>query len=212
MGIFKKNPPSSGAIYDLKHFAQKSEQILWPEEIMLARGLVNEGDDPTGEKALMNRAFGGSSQKYFAVTNWRAIVGFMGSGLVSSEPYESSAPRLWSEGKKYFYSYSNPVLRGSSAEVSTLEITQIMFTALKEVMHNGIPKNIPTAELQLIKKDWGPGPLGDFGRAKSGRDFMFIFVCSYCSNTFPAEDDADSHPEKAPKSCHTCLRVNTGTA
>jgi len=211
MGIFRKSTPSTGAQYDLKHFAHKTEQILWPNETVLARGLVNEGDDPTGEKALMNRAFGGSSQKFFAVTNWRAIIGFMGSGLVSSEPFEKTAPRLWNEGKQYFYSYSNPVLRGSSSEVSTLEITNNMFQALKEVMHNGIPENLPNSELQLIKKDWGQGPLGELGRAKSGRDFMYIYVCSYCSNTFPADDDADEHPEKAPKNCHTCLRLNVAS-
>jgi hypothetical protein len=208
MGLFRRNTPATGAIYDLKHFANKSEQILWPEEVILARGLVNEGDDPTGEKALINRAFGGSSQKFFAITNWRVIVGFMGSGLVSSQPYASSTPRLWNEGKQYFYSYSNPMLRGSSEEVSTLEITSSMFTVLNDVIQNKIPKNSPVAELQLIKKDWGSGPLGDLGRAKSGRDFIFLYVCSYCSNTFPADDDADSHPEKAPKTCHTCLRIN----
>jgi hypothetical protein len=175
---------------------------------VLARGLVNEGDDPTGEKALMNRAFGGSSQKFFAVTNWRVVIGYMGSGLVSSQPYETTAPRLWNEGKQFFYSYSNPVLRGSSSEVDTLEITSNMFQALKDSMHNGIPSNKPEAELQLIKKDWGSGPLGDLGRAQSGRDFLYLYMCSYCSNTFPADDDADSHPEKAPKSCNTCLRTN----
>lgn len=208
MGLFRRNTPATGAIYDLKHFANKSEQILWPEEVILARGLVNEGDDPTGEKALINRALGGSSQKFFAVTNWRAIIGFMGSGSVSSQPYEITAPRLWNKGKQYFYSYSNPVLKGSHRETETLEITRTMFEALKEVIHQGIPKNSPKAELQLIKKDWGSGPIGDLGRATSGRDFIFLYVCSYCSNTFPADDDADSHPEKAPKTCHTCLRIN----
>jgi hypothetical protein len=132
MGLFRRNTSATGAIYDLKHFANKSEQILWPEEVILARGLVNEGDDPTGEKALINTAFGGSSQKFFAVTNWRVIVGSMGSGLVSSQPYALSTPRLWNEGKQYFYSYSNPVLKGSSAETETLEITRTMFEALKE--------------------------------------------------------------------------------
>jgi hypothetical protein len=210
MGLFRKTAAVTGSVYDLKHFANKSEQILWPQEEMFARGFASEGDDPTGEKAFMNSAFGGSPQKYFAVTNWRAIVGYMGSGLVSSEPYELTSPRLWNEGKHFYYSFSNPVLRGSSAEVSTLEITSNMFQALKSAMHNGIPKPAPTAELQLIKKDWGAGVLGDMGRAQSGRNYMFIYVCSYCSNTFPADDDADTHPEKAPKQCHTCLRANIG--
>jgi len=192
----------------MKYFAGKSEQILWPNEEMLARGLVSEGDDPTGEKADMSQLFGGSPQKYLAITNWRAIVGYMASGSISSEPYANRAPRIWNEKSKYFFSLSNPVLIGSSSQTETFEITMKMFQALKEVVHNPIPSPVPTAELQLIKKDWGGGILGELGRNQSGRDFMFVYVCSYCGNTFPADQDADLYPENAPKVCHTCLREN----
>jgi hypothetical protein len=62
-------------------------------------------------------------------------------------------------------------------------------------------------EINLAKKSWGEGPLAELAKQKSGRDYMFVEVCSTCLGTMLVSDEMEKAQEKKNLYCQTCLRI-----
>jgi hypothetical protein len=69
------------------------------------------------------------------------------------------------------------------------------------------PSQLEQTQIHLSRKSWGEGPLAELAKAKSGRDYMLVEVCTACGGTMLVPDDIEDAPEKGNVQCIICLRM-----
>jgi len=209
MGIFGKSSsrPDFNRFSE-QHFRTGVLRVLWESEELLADGFFEDGPDPLGEEDGLKGIFGGNSHTYLAATTWRIILGYLANGNFVSFEYFNTEPQNRKVGSKIYFTYSNPVLKASSSPTfrSTYSISKEVAEAIEKNMKNRKPALSEQTQIQLSRKSWGEGPLAELAKIKSGRDYMFIEVCSKCTGTMLVPDDIEIAPEKGNFECLICLR------
>ncbi len=209
MGFFSKGPkkPIFGKFPE-RHFTEGVQRILWNGESLLADGFFEDGPDPLGQDDGFQGMFGANSHTYLAATNWRIVLGYLANGNFSSHEYVDTEPHISKNGKRFFFTYTNPLLRdsGSPSFRSTYNISQEVAEAIQINSGNRKPVQAENTQIQLSRKSWGEGPLAELAKVRSGRDYMLIELCTACDGTVLAPDDIETSPEKGVIECPTCLR------
>ncbi len=209
MGIFSKGPKKpTFSKFGEQHFREGVRRILWNGESLLADGFFEDGPDPMGHDEGLQGMFGANSHTYLAVTNWRIVLGYLANGNFSSHEYVDTEPQINKNGNRFFFTYTNPLLRDSGSPTfrSTYSVTQEVADAIQGNAVNKKPAQAEVTQIQLSKKSWGEGPLAELAKVKSGRNFMLIELCLACNGTMLAPDDIETSPEKGVVECGTCLR------
>ncbi len=210
MGIFSRGSRKpTFTSYSEKYFKEGVLSVLWKDEELIADGFFEDGPDPLGEEDVMKGMFGGNSHTYLAVTNWRVILGYLANGGFSSHEYADTEPIVKRSGGRFYFTYSNPVLKASNSPTfrSTYSVSKEVAEAIEQNLVSVKPTRLEVTQIKLSQKSWGEGPLAELAKLKSGRDYMLVEVCLACSSTMLVPDDVESAPEKGNRQCQTCLRV-----
>jgi hypothetical protein len=210
MGFFSKSASKPVfSRFSEQHFRTGVLRVLWEGEELIADGFFEDGPDPLGEEDGLKGIFGGNSHTYLAATNWRIILGYLANGDFVSFEYSNIEPQNRKAGSKIYFTYSNPVLKASNSPTfrSTYSISNEVAAAIERNLKNIKPVQSEQTQIHLSRKSWGEGPLADLAKLKSGRDYMFIEVCTKCTGTMLVPDDIESAPEKGNLQCRTCLRI-----
>ena len=210
MGIFnKRTSKPEFSRFSADHFKNGVRRVLWEGEELFADGFFEDGPDPLGEEDGLKEVFGGNSHTYLAATNWRIILGYLANGDFASFEYFNTDPRIRKVGSRIYFTYSHRALKASNNP--TFRSTYSVTKEIAEVIENNIMniKPIPseTTQIHLSRKSWGEGPLAELAKLKSGRDYMFIEVCTKCMGTMLVPDDIEIVPKVGNLQCRTCLRI-----
>ncbi len=143
------------------------------------------------------------------MTSWRVILGYLANGAFSSHEYADTEPMVREIGGKFYFTFSNPVLKASNSPTfrSTYNVSSEVAEAIEQNLASLRPTRLEVTQISLSKKSWGKGPLAELARHKSGRNYMLVEVCSACSGAMLVPSDIHTAPEKGNRQCQTCLRV-----
>jgi hypothetical protein len=210
MGFFGRAEKKPEFInFSADHFKTNVQRILWDSEILIADGFFEDGPDPLGEEDPMKGFFGGNSHTYLAVTTWRIILGYLANGEFSSHEYSESEPQVRRNSSKFYFTYSNPMLKvsGSPTYRSTYSVSKEVSESIENNMGGVRPSIREATQIYLSRKSWGNGPIAELAKSLSGQDYMLIEICKSCNGNLIVPDDIESSPEKGNTGCYVCLRA-----
>ena len=175
----------------------------------MAEGFYLDGPNPSGDGNPFRGLHGSNPYTYVALTNWRAITGYLANGNFASYPYSTTDVEINRIGSKGYVTFFNETFKniGSPLSSSTYEFPNPVLLLLHDVKGASMPSENESTKIRLTRIGWGEGPLADLARLKSGREFQLVEVCSRCNSQMIADADIEQNPEKRRSQCGSCLRI-----
>jgi len=206
----------SKAKFQEAHFLKQLESILWKSETVLHSEFVKEGNDvpqkdprfTSTQKQASTKSFAGHPFHYLAITKWRIILGYPGSGVAASFPFAKNEITVFSDeaGKN--------ICIATKYDTSTKYDTYIVSENFSKILETNRKNLIPTpaeqTEFLEYPEDWGKEAANDgqrliaeISKKKSGSDYAIVKQCKVCGERV-------SSPEIYPAGffdhCHRCFR------
>lgn len=206
----------SKAKYQEVHFLKQLESILWKNETVLHSEFVKEGNDvpqkdpcfTSIQKQASTKSFAGHPFHFLAITEWRILLGYPGSGVVASFAFEKNEVSLFSDesGKNVCIATKYDTRTNYDTYIISENSSEILETNRK----NPIPTPAEQTEFLEYPEEWGEGAAHDGQRLiaqmamkQSGSDYAIIKQCKVCGEkVFTPE----IYPQGYFDHCHRCLR------
>lgn len=212
---FGQDLPSK-ARFQEAHFRKQLETILWKNETVLHSEFVKEGNDvpqkdprfTSTQKQTSTKSFAGHPFHYLAITKWRILLGYPGSGVVASFSFEKNEVTLFSDesGKNVCITHKYD----KSTDYDTYIVSENFSKILETNRKNPIPTPAEQTEFLEYPEEWGRGAehdgqrlIAQIAKKQSGSDYAIVKQCKVCGERI-------SSPEIYPANyfdyCHKCLR------
>ena len=198
------------------HFVKQLESILWKNETVILSEFVKEGNDvpqkeprfTSTQKQSSTQNFAGHPFHYLAITKWRFLLGYPGSGVVASFAFAKNEATIFSDenGKN--------VCIATKYDASTKHDSYIVsenFSKLVEANRsNPVPRPAEKTKFLEFHEEWNEGAendgqrlIAEIAKKQSGSDYAIIKQCEVCGKRV-------SSPEVYPVGyfdyCRKCLR------
>ena len=219
MGLFNRHTNKlKFTNFSEQHFKSGVKRILWKQELLLADGFFEHGPDPSGLGGLPQGLFGANQHTYIACTDWRVIFGYLANGNFSSYEYKNINPQIQKKHNQYLFTYSDPetiainvaLTAKNVSNLSPLETYRVSKQVADAIVHNASglkPSQSEITQITFANKEFGESFLGEYAKAKSGRDSIPMEKCSTCDGTmFPLKESEQTSQPGNPI-CTICLRV-----
>ena len=206
----------SKARFQEAHFVKQLESILWKNETVLLSEFVKEGNDVSekdpyftaSQKQAEAKSHYGHPFTFLAVTNWRILLGYPGSGVVASKTFAKAVVTLFTDqnGKN--------VCIGTQYDKSTSYDTFIVSEGLATVIESNLSNQIPIPEERTnfleYPEEWGEGAanagqklIAEMSKKQSGSDYAIVKQCEVCGERVFSPE---IYPVGYFDHCHRCLR------
>jgi ribosomal protein S14 len=222
MGIFgKKSKLPRNSKFDEAYLLQLVNKVVWDSEVVQVHDFFIDGNDPgdlkdgfpakpKNEHAQM---LCGTPYSFLCLTNWRILVGWIGTGIISSFPYDAGKFEILNDENglnlRFTKSHSKPKNRH---EVSTYQVSKDFANAVENLKLNKRPKKTEFTDIEVIEEDWAKGSqhaghelIAKMAQKAAGTAMAEVAVCSKCGNR-------TGSPRSFPKGyfdmCRICLREN----
>lgn len=209
----------SKAKFQEAHFRKQLETILWKNETVLHSEFVKEGNDVPQkdprftfiQKQASTKSFAGHPFHYLAITKWRILLGYPGSGVVASFAFAKNEVTTFTDeaGKNLCITTKYD----KRTDYDTYIISENLSKMLEANCSNPIPTPAEKTKILEYPEEWGEGAehdgqrlIGEIAKKQSGSDYAIVKQCQVCGERVFS-------PELYPKDyfdfCHKCLRENT---
>jgi hypothetical protein len=209
----------SRAKFQEAHFVKQLGTILWKNESVLLSEFVKEGNDvpqkdprfTSTQKQESTKSFAGHPFHYLAITEWRILLGYPGSGLVASFAFAKNEVTIFSDGDGKIVCIATKY--DKRTDYDTYIISENMSKILEANCSNPIPTPAEQTQFLEYPEEWGQGAehdgqrlIAQIAKKQSGSDYAIVKQCEVCGQRV-------SSPEMYPRGyfdyCHKCLRKST---
>lgn len=206
----------SKAKFQEAHFLKELESILWKSETVLHSEFVKEGNDvpqkdprfTSTQKQASTKSFAGHPFHYLAITKWRILLGYPGSGVVASFAFAKNEITIFADenGKN--------VCIATKFEKITNYDSFIISDSFSKVVEANCSNPIPTpgekTEFLEYPEEWGEGAehdgqrlIAQIAKKQSGSDYAIVKQCKVCGERIFSPE---IYPAGYFDHCHRCLR------
>ena len=206
----------SKAKFQEAHFIKQLESILWKGERVLHSEFVKEGNDvpqkdprfTSTQKQASTKSFAGHTFHYLAITKWRILLGYPGSGVVASFAFAKNVITIFSDenGKNICIATKYDQTTKYDTYIVSEKVTKLVETNRK----NPIPT--PADETQFLEypEHWGEGAehdgqrlIAEIAKKQSGSDYAIVKQCKVCGERVFSPE---IYPAGYFDHCPRCLR------
>lgn len=222
MGIFgKKSKLPRNCKFDEAYFLQFVNQIVWDYEIVQVHDFFIDGNDPEDLKDGFSaktknehaQMLCGTPYSFLCLTDWRILVGWIGTGIIFSFPYDAGKFELLNDENglnlRFTKSHSKPK---TTYEVSTYQVSKNFAEAVEKLKSNKRPRKAELTNIEVIDEDWAKGAqhegqelIAKMAQKIAGTKMAEIAVCAKCGTR---TGSPRSFPKGSFDSCRICLREN----
>ncbi len=209
----------SKAKFQEAHFVKQLGTILWKNESVLLSEFVKEGNDvpqkdprfTSTQKQESTKSFAGHPFHYLAITKWRILLGYPGSGVVASFAFAENEVTLFSDeaGKNICIATKYD----KRTEFDTFIISDNFSKMVETNRSNPIPTPAERTQFLEYPEEWGEGVehdgqrlIAQIAKKQSGSDYAVVKQCEVCGErVFSPEIYSKDYFD----CCHKCLRKST---
>ena len=222
MGIFgNKSKLPKNVKFDEAFFLQLVNKVMWDSEFIQVHDFFIDGNDPANlsdgfpAKAKNEHAqmLCGTPYSFLCLTDWRILVGWIGTGIISSYPYDAGKFEILVDENgvnlRFTRSHAKPTSR---YEVSTYQVSTGFADAIEKLKSNERPKKAELTQIEIIEEDWAKGAqhsgqelIAKLAQKAAGTEMTEVAVCAKCGDR---TGSPRSFPRGSFDSCRICLREN----
>lgn len=218
----RKSKLPRNAKFDEKYFLNQIDKITWGSESNLGWGFFTRGDDPeylknsfsAKQKNEWVEMLSGTPLTFVCITNWRIISGWVGTGAMSSFPFDLGLFETFDDKHGINLRFSDNPTPTEAHEVSTFVISEEFRNLFLAAKNNVRPGNADMTSIYLIEEDWNAGSenagqelIARMAMKQSGEPMLTLAVCESCGLR---TGSPDKWPAGSFDFCRLCLRKNTG--
>jgi ribosomal protein S14 len=222
MGIFgNKSKLPRNTQFGEAYFLQLVNKVVWDSEVVQVHDFFIDGNDPGNlsdgfpAKAKNEHAqmLSGTPFSFICLTDWRILIGWIGTGSISSFPYDAGKFEILSDenGLNLRFTKSRG-LPTKSHDVSTYQVSPDFATAVEQLKSNKRPKKAEFTNIEILKEDWAKGAqhagqelIAKMAQRAAGTEMAEVAVCAKCGNR---TGSPRSFPRGYFDACRICLREN----
>ena len=204
------------AKFQESHFVSQLNSILWKSEKVLHSEFVKEGNDvpqkdprfTSTQKQTSTKSMAGHPFHYLAITEWRILLGYPGSGLVASFAFAKNEITIFSDenGQNVCIAKKFEKITNYDSFIISDNFSKIVETNRS----NPIPSPAEKTQFLEYPEEWGQGAehdgqrlIAQIAKQQSGSDYAIVKQCEVCGQRVFS-------PEIYPKDyfdhCYKCLR------
>ena len=198
------------------HFVKQLESILWKNETVILSEFVKEGNDvpqkeprfTSTQKQSSTQNFAGHPFHYLAITKWRFLLGYPGSGVVASFAFAKNEVTIFSDenGKNICIATKHD----KSTSYDSYIVSDNFSKMVEANRSNSIPTPAERTKFLEFPEEWGAGAANDgqrliaeMSRNQSGSNYAIIKQCEVCGKRVSSPE---IYPVEYFDYCHKCLR------
>jgi hypothetical protein len=222
MGIFgKKSKLPKNIKFDEDYFLQLVNKVVWNNEVVQIHDFFLDGNDPSDlsdgfpAKAKNEHAqmLCGTPFSFLCLTDWRILVGWIGTGVISSFPYDSGNFEIVNDENGLNLRFTTSQRRPTNRyEVNTYQVSRDFASTVEKFKSNRRPIKAEFTNIEFIREDWGKGAqhagqelLAKIAQEVAGTDMAEVAVCAKCTSR---TGSPNIFPSGSFDSCRVCLREN----